>query len=185
MSTFTTKSRAPRRLGKTSTLEILGATNGRRIQRKWAEHHRRLTELRQQFLEGRSAQTESAKQRLSTSTEHIADAATDSYDRDCALALLSSTQNALYEIDQALNRIAEGSYGCCELSGEPIENERLQAIPWTRFSAQAQAQLEARGGGGRVQLGELGTCLKLSDGEAAGDEDSEGVAAPAGGSEKA
>ena len=154
------KPRTPRRIGKTCTCEILGQTNGRKVHRKFAEHHRSLTNLREQFLKGRSTQTENAREQLSTSTEHIADAATDSYDRDCALALLSSTQNALYEIDQALKRIVDGSYGKCELTGEPIEAERLKAIPWTRFSASAQTQIEARGAGGRVQLGELG---KLSD----------------------
>ena len=127
-----------------------------------AEHHRRLTDLREQFLKGRSTQTENAREQLSTSTEHIADAATDSYDRDCALALLSSTQNALYEIEQALKRIADGTYGKCELTGELIEDERLKAIPWTRFSATAQTQIEAKGTGGRVQLGAV---RKLSDTE--------------------
>lgn len=167
-------------LGKTSTLEILGIRDGSKVLRKWAEHHRKLTELREQFLKGKTTQTESARERLSTSTEHIADAATDSYDRDCALALLSSTQNALYEIDQALNRISEGTFGICELSGEPIESERLKAIPWTRFSAIAQAQLEARGSGGRIQLGQLGTCLKLSDGDAVAEDEADENPASAG-----
>jgi RNA polymerase-binding transcription factor DksA len=176
-STF--KIKTPRKVGKTSTVEVLGLQNGGKVRRKWAEYHRKLTDLRDQFLRGKSAQSETARQTLSTSTEHIADAATDSYDRDCALALLSSTQNALYEIDQALTRIADGTYGTCELSGDPIEADRLRAIPWTRFSATAQAHLEMRGGGGRVQLGELGTCLKVSDSEAAAEEDGEESAAPA------
>lgn len=159
MQTAKSKTKTPRKLGRSSTLEVLGLPNGRRIPPKWLEHQRSLTEFREQFLQGRCAQTENAREWLSSSTEHIADAATDSYDRDCALALLSSSQNALYEIDQALKRIADGSYGICELTGQPIENARLKAIPWTRFSTHAQAQVEARGAGGRVQLGELGTCL--------------------------
>ncbi len=178
MRTATPKIRRPRTLGRTTTLEVLGAHNHnhRRIRSRWAGHHRVLTELREQFLKGRNAQSETAKERFTTSTEHIADAATDSYDRDCALALLSSSQNALYEIDQALQRIADGSYGVCESSGRPIERARLRAIPWTRFGADAQAQLETHGGGGRVQLGELGTCLKSSDGEVdADDEPEEGI----------
>jgi RNA polymerase-binding transcription factor DksA len=165
------KIKPPRKVGKTSTIEVLGLPSGGKVHRKWAEYHRKLTQLREQFLKGKSAQTETARQTLSPSTGHIADAATDSYDRDCALALLSSTQNALYEIDQALTRIVDGTYGKCELSGRPIEAERLKAIPWTRFSAAAQAHLEMRGGGGRVQLGELGTCLKVSDSEAVADDD--------------
>lgn len=173
------KTKSPRKVGKTSTIEVLGLQGAGKVHRKWAEYYRNLTHLREQFLRGKSTQSETARQTLSTSTEHIADAATDSYDRDCALALLSSTQNALYEIDQALTRIADGTYGTCELSGQPIEAERLKAIPWTRFSASAQAHLETRGGGGRVQLGELGTCLKMSESEAIADEDGDESATPA------
>ena len=175
-----TTNRPPRTRGKSSTKDILGTLNGDKIQPKWVEHRQRLFALREQFLKGRITQSESAKEGLSTSTEHIADAATDSFDRDCALALLSSTQNALYEIEQALNRIANGTYGFCELSGKAIEVDRLRAIPWTRFSASAQSQLEARNGAGRVQLGKVGTCLKSSDGDESTDEDSEEVPAVAG-----
>jgi len=166
--------------GKSSTMEILGGLTERKIHRKWAEHHRRLTVLREQFLNGRNTQSESAKATLSNSSEHIADAATDSFDRDCALALLSSSQNALYEIDQALNRIVEGTYGICELSGQNIELERLRAIPWTRFCTTAQAQLESHGTGGRVQLGEVGSWLKTADHDSSPDDEWDEPAVPAG-----
>jgi RNA polymerase-binding transcription factor DksA len=167
------RSRPPKSRGRSSTQDILGTTNGHKIHRKWSEHQRRLFALREQFLKGRSAQSENAKESLSTSTEHIADAATDSFDRDCALALLSSAQNALYEIEQALNRIANGTYGICELSGQAIEVDRLRAIPWTRFSALAQSQLETRSGAARVQLGEVGTCSNPSDSDEALDDSEE------------
>jgi len=173
----TSKHRSPQSRGKSSTQDILGDGNGHKIQRKWSEHQNRLFAIREQFVKGRNAQSENAKEGLSTSTEHISDAATDSFDRDCALALLSSTQNALYEIEQALNRIANGTYGTCELTGKPIEVGRLRAIPWTRFCALAQAQLESRHGSSRVQLGEVGTCSKSSDGDESSDDDLEEVAA--------
>ena len=116
-----------------------------------------LTLLRERFAEEMSTRGASAKEEMPTFSEHMADAATDSYDRDCALAMLSSTQTVLYEIEQALNRIMTGTYGVCEATGKPIETERLAAIPWARFSAEAQAELEAQGGGERTHLGELGT----------------------------
>jgi RNA polymerase-binding transcription factor DksA len=174
------RTKTAKKHGKTSTLEILGGPVRSKVQRKWAEHHRKLAELREQFLKGRDAQSESAKAIVSNSSEHIADAATDSFDRDCALALLSSTQNALYEIEQALNRIADGSYGICEISGKPIEVGRLRAIPWTRFSAEVQAQLENRSGNGRVQLGEVGSWFKSTDNETAAEDDWEEPAAATG-----
>jgi RNA polymerase-binding transcription factor DksA len=63
----------------------------------------------------------------------------------------------MYEIDAALDRIRHGTYGVCEISGEPIEAERLAAIPWTRYSAVAQRELEESGDAARTRLGERGT----------------------------
>jgi RNA polymerase-binding transcription factor DksA len=175
MSNSVSRTRAGKTRGKPSTLEILGLSGTKPVPAKWAEHHRRLTGLRQEILDGRDAQSRSAQEELSSFSEHMADAATDSYDRDCALALLSSAQEALYQIDQALARIADGTYGICELTGKPIERERLKTIPWTRFSLAAQAQLEARGMASRPQLGKLGSCTRALDSEEPGEEELEEV----------
>jgi RNA polymerase-binding transcription factor DksA len=83
----------------------------------------------------------------------MADAGTDSYDRDLALSMLSHQQNAVYEIQEALNRIRDGTYGVCEMTGKKIPAERLEAIPWTRFTAEAERMLEKRGEFQRAQLG--------------------------------
>jgi len=85
---------------------------------------------------------------------HPADAATDSFDRDLVLGLASFGQDGLYEIEAALKRIEDGTYGICELTGQPIPWERLEAIPWTRFSLEAEEQVE---GNIRPHLGALGT----------------------------
>ena len=73
---------------------------------------------------------------------HQADAGSDAYDRDFALSLLSQEQDALYEIEEALKRIEQGTYGICELSGKPISHARLEAIPFARFTVECQSQLE-------------------------------------------
>jgi len=161
----------PQERGKVSTLDILGGRNGNKVRGKWVEHQKRLTDLRDRLMDDRKVHTQNAQEEICNFSEHMADAASDSYDRDCALALLSSAHDALYEIELALNRIASGTYGVCELSGEPIEAERLKAIPWTRFSKTAQVQLENRGVTTRVQLGELGTCLNSPGLEQSDDED--------------
>lgn len=75
-------------------------------------------------------------------SQHPADGGSDACDRDFALRLLSHEQNALSEVDQALQRIARGTYGVCELSGEPIPRARLEAIPFTRHTVARQAQIE-------------------------------------------
>ncbi|MFT4546836.1 MAG: RNA polymerase-binding transcription factor DksA [Verrucomicrobiales bacterium] len=78
---------------------------------------------------------------------HQADAGSDAYDRDFALNMLSQEQDALYEIDEALERVKLGTYGICEISGKKIMKERLEAIPFTRFTVECQAQLEREHGG--------------------------------------
>ena len=88
---------------------------------------------------------------------HMADSGTDNFDRDFALSLLSSDQDALYEVEEALTRIEKNTYGVCELTGKSIPKARLQAIPWARFTVEAQAQLEKEGALRQRRLGALGT----------------------------
>jgi RNA polymerase-binding protein DksA len=64
---------------------------------------------------------------------HLADMATATYDREFDEGLEEGAQHTVEEIDAALQRIEEGSYGTCEACGEPIGAERLTAIPWTRL----------------------------------------------------
>lgn len=79
---------------------------------------------------------------LSSYSLHMADQGTDNYDREFALNMVSSEQDVLYEIDEAIQRIEDGTYGICEISEEPIEKERLKVMPYTRFSVKAQSELE-------------------------------------------
>src|SRR6266567_9069334 len=88
---------------------------------------------------------------------HMADSGTDNFDRDFALSLLSSDQDAVYEIEEALKRIERNTYGVCELTGKTIPRARLEAIPWTRFTVEAQAQLEKDGALRSRRLGALGS----------------------------
>ncbi|HZR21509.1 MAG TPA: TraR/DksA C4-type zinc finger protein [Verrucomicrobiae bacterium] len=143
--------------GKASTLEILGNTNANgHVPGKWAALYARLSDLREAVLAKRDLRTQSAQVDLATPGEHIADAATDAYERDWALALASSDQDILFEIDQALDRLRNGTYGRCELTNQPIEPARLRAIPWTRYSTNAQAELESRGAGSRTHIAPAG-----------------------------
>ena len=75
---------------------------------------------------------------------HQADAGSDAYDRDFALSLLSQEQDSLYEIDEALKRCESGAYGICEASGKPIPHNRLEALPFTRYTVECQADIEKR-----------------------------------------
>jgi len=75
----------------------------------------------------------SEKSELSNMPVHLADLGTDNYDIENTIGLMESERKLLVEIDDALLRIEEGTYGICEGSGEPISKERLEAIPWTRY----------------------------------------------------
>lgn len=79
---------------------------------------------------------------LSNHAVHMADQGTDNFDREFALSLVSNEQDILYEIDEALHRIDAGTYGVCEMTGRPIELERLKVLPYARYCREAQEQLE-------------------------------------------
>jgi RNA polymerase-binding transcription factor DksA len=132
----------------------LGVIDGaKRVPRKWRESFQRLTVLRESLLRRRTDSVRDALSEQPSFSTHMADAATDTYDRDLALGMLSSEQNALYQIDEALDRIRAGTYGVCELTGKPIEAARLEAVPWTRFTAAAEKQMEREG---ELKLARLG-----------------------------
>jgi DnaK suppressor protein len=63
---------------------------------------------------------------------HLGDLATATFDRELDEGLGEGVQQTLVEIDAALKRIEDGTYGICEVCGKPIGAERLAAIPWTR-----------------------------------------------------
>ena len=159
---------------KATTLQILGNTNhAPRIDPKWKAHYETLIDLRNQLGERKGGLTEIAKEEQQAFSLHMADAGTDEFDRDFALSMISSDQNALFEIEAALNRIRSGTYGICELTGNAIEAERLTAIPWTRFSAEAQRELESTGSAARTRLGERGGWVEPSKSDESGDEEAE------------
>jgi len=77
------------------------------------------------------------------SVDHMADHGSDNFDQDLTLGLVESELRELAEIDRALVRIDEGTYGVCQGTGSPIGVARLEAIPWARFSVEYQRRIEA------------------------------------------
>lgn len=131
---------------KAATSDILGGPpQGPRVPAKWRRHYERLKELLDLLVRHQADLAREGRERQPSYSMHMADAGTDSYDRDFALGLLSSEADAVYEVEEALQRIRDGAYSICEVTGKPIEPARLEAIPWTRFSAAAEQQLERDG----------------------------------------
>ncbi len=115
----------------------------------------RLLDLRDHFLDQmQSVAQDSLRSRAENNEasavgQHQADAGSDAYEKDFALSLLSQEQDALYEIEEALKRIENATYGICEMSNKVIPHARLEAIPFARFTVECQQQLEKENRGRR------------------------------------
>ncbi|MCX6354346.1 MAG: TraR/DksA family transcriptional regulator [Candidatus Aureabacteria bacterium] len=75
---------------------------------------------------------------------HIADAATDSYDREFNLSLVSHEQDILNDIEDALGKVERKEYGSCELCEEPIGESRLRAVPYARLCLRCKETQEKK-----------------------------------------
>lgn len=109
-----------------------------------------LTEMRKkivgdiQQLEGGALNTSQrdASGDLSGYSFHMADMATDNFDRELNIGLATSEQQILNDIDIALKKIQDGAFGVCEKYGTTIPKKRLMAMPYTRLSKKAQEEEE-------------------------------------------
>jgi len=79
---------------------------------------------------------------LSSMPIHMADIGTDNFDQEFTLGLMDSERKLIVEIDGALQRIEDGTYGICQGIGKPIPKARLEAIPWTRYCVECASLLE-------------------------------------------
>ncbi|MCA9295505.1 MAG: TraR/DksA C4-type zinc finger protein, partial [Phycisphaerales bacterium] len=68
------------------------------------------------------------------------------YDQDFMLGMAESERKVLREIDDALRRIADKTYGVCQMTGEQIPTARLDAKPWAKYTVEAARQLENQWG---------------------------------------
>ncbi len=155
------KAHKPNHIKAASLADILGFTPGKTKQRaamvdemdvpeKYRRYYRLLLDLRIHVLTQLGEHTEETLLKsskddsgdLSGYGQHMADAGTDTFDRDFALSLVSNEQEALSEIEAAIKRVHAGTYGVCEATQQPIAKERLLAVPFTRYSAEAKKQVE-------------------------------------------
>jgi RNA polymerase-binding transcription factor DksA len=134
------------------------------VPEKFKRYYKLLIDLRTHLTEGIERHSEETLKRsakddagdLSSYGQHMADAGTDTFDRDFALSMVANEQEALSEIDAAIKRIHDGTYGICEVTQKPIAKERLLAVPFTRNTAEAQKNLERNRHRSRTQAGLFG-----------------------------
>jgi len=100
---------------------------------KWA-----LGERSQETL-GASARESSGELSLNSP-----DAGSETFNRDVALSMVANEQEALEEIEDAIDRIFDGTFGICQETQKPIKKARLKVVPFTRFSLEGQTLHEQR-----------------------------------------
>ena len=81
---------------------------------------------------------------ISGYTYHMADVATDTYDREFSLGLASNERQSLYELDEAIKKIEEGAFGICEECKSLISRTRLKVVPFARLCVKCQEKKEKR-----------------------------------------
>jgi len=152
------------------------------VPEKFRRYYRLLLELRNHVLVQLGEHTEETLLKsskddsgdLSGYGQHMADAGTDTFDRDFALSLVSSEQEALSEIEAAIKRVHAGTYGICESTQKPISKDRLLAVPFTRYSTEAKKQVERHSHRSVERGGLFGDGTEEDGGKLArGDDDSE------------
>ena len=75
-------------------------------------------------------------------SQHQADEGTDDFGQRISIEVSTKEQGMIRQIDRALEKIEEGTYGICDLSGDPIPLKRLEAIPYATMTVVAQEKLE-------------------------------------------
>jgi RNA polymerase-binding transcription factor DksA len=153
LRTHSSAAHAPRIVKKARTNQLRSVEFPSRVPRRWKWHYETLALMRDKLIEERNEALREAAEPIERHSMHQADSATNEFDRELAVSQLSAQQDALYEIEAAMRRILDGSYGACEQTGKRIPAERLKAVPWTRFREEVEAQLENTGELARPHLG--------------------------------
>jgi RNA polymerase-binding protein DksA len=115
--------------------------------KKELEHFRQILLRKRAELVGDVSTMETSALRgqsgsLSNMPQHLAEQGSEAYDQSLSLDLAAADRKLIREIDDALARIADGTYGICENTGKPIKVERLEELPWARYSIEAARELE-------------------------------------------
>jgi DnaK suppressor protein len=102
----------------------------------------RLTERRVALVGQVQAAEAYSRERDAEATQDPADMAANAYTKELLMSMSTNDRQLLDSIDAALARIAEGEYGKCINCGEPIQDKRLEAVPWARHCIRCQDLIE-------------------------------------------
>ncbi len=127
------------------------------VRQRLADERERLAGVRSSFDDehlGDQTESESTGE-LSSYDQHQADMGTETFEREKDLSILEQVEAELGDVEHALRRLDEGTYGTCEIDGKPIPEARLEVMPAARLCLehQAEAEREVRFSGERAGVG--------------------------------
>lgn len=109
-----------------------------------AKFKKRLEEMQRQLTHSLKGSTAEVKKKDDSSgySQHQADQGTDDFDRTISLEVTSREYGILRQIERALEKISENTYGICDITGQEIPLPRLEAVPYATMTVKAQEQIE-------------------------------------------
>lgn len=109
---------------------------------RWEWHYRTLLRLRDLLRRERDERTAASREPMARGGIDAGDIAAGQSEHAELIAELRVEEAELAEVEAALERMGNGTYGICEATGDPICAARLRAVPWTRLSSEAAARIE-------------------------------------------
>ena len=106
--------------------------------KKLRSYRDRLLERRESLFSQVTEAERSTRERDLEATQDPADMAANAYTKELLISMSDNDRNLLGLIDEALARVESGEYGECVNCGEPIQEKRLNAVPWARYCLRCQ-----------------------------------------------
>ena len=117
-----------------------------KARRRLEEERTRLQGIREGIQREQDDAISEAGNELSSFDQHPGDTGTETFEMERNLSLRDQVEEELVEIEAAFQRLERGEYGRCQACGRPIGDERLEAMPATRFCVEDQAKAEREAG---------------------------------------
>ena len=137
-------------LGFDPRQQRIGIIAEKDVPKKWKKYYNLLVDLLEKYKRGVSERSSEILKKsvreesgdLSAYGQHQADVGTESFERDMAFSMISNDKFIVGEIEAAIERIKNGTYGICEYTGKPIPEDRLLSIPYTRYTIEGKRHKE-------------------------------------------
>jgi RNA polymerase-binding transcription factor len=119
-----------------------GTAKAKKKSNQFEAFRKRLEDHRQEIMDLYQRDLKVGQESSDEGAEDLVDRANSAYNREFMLSLSGGERQTLLEVEQAIERLDGGSYGCCVNCSDEIPRKRLQAVPWTRYCIDCQEQAE-------------------------------------------